>query len=329
MPRRHNTIVHDRVSLGAVAASLDKDLPINPMSFLTLTLRLLNNGANAVPPLTTILGKVSNVEVLLDGKTLAGASLTDLAVLTWALWGIGPYVDPITKTDNNVLNVTVQIPFARSRWHPTEALPATRKGDLSLRLTTVADPAGTDAYTATVEARQVLDSDPTAFLKYTTNPKTPTVAGEHDLDLVTGPDYLGVLFFATTVPTGAAQTASIAKLKLKVDDVEHLLPETRWESLRSEFLARHPIPIQGMEHTHLADLAAAYTQFQSTGGMEVADNLWDNYAYLDLDPNQDNTYRLITRGRSRAHFVVTADVADAIRMIPVELIPLVEAPAGG
>jgi hypothetical protein len=270
---------------------------------------------------------VSNVEVLLDGKTLAGASLTDLAVLTFALWGIAPHVHPISKTDNDILNVTVQVPFGRSPWHPTEALPATRKGDLSLRLTYIADAGGIDTVTATVDVRQILDSDPQSFLKYVTSTKTPSATGEHEMDLVTGPDYLGILFFGTTVPTAAAQTASIAKLKLKVDDVEHLLPETRWESLHREMYTFCNTPLMGMDHTHISDLAAAYTQFQLTGRPTYDDNLWNNYAYLDFDPRDDNSYRLITRGRSRVHFVVTADVADLIRMIPVELIPLVEAPA--
>jgi hypothetical protein len=327
MPRRHNTILHDRVALAAAAGTLEKDLPINPISFLTLTLRALNNGASAVPTIASILGKVSNVEVLLDGKTLAGASLTDLAVLTFALWGIAPHVHPISKTDNDILNVTVQVPFGRSPWHPTEALPATRKGDLSLRLTYIADAGGIDTVTATVDVRQILDSDPQSFLKYVTSTKTPSATGEHEMDLVTGPDYLGILFFGTTVPTAAAQTASIAKLKLKVDDVEHLLPETRWESLHREMYTFFNTPLMGMDHTHISDLAAAYTQFQLTGRPTYDDNLWNNYAYLDFDPRDDNSYRLNTRGRSRVHFVVTADVADLIRMIPVELIPLVEAPA--
>lgn len=327
MPRRHNTILHDRVSLGATAGTLEKDLPINPISFLTLTLRLLNNGANAIPSLATILSKIANVEVLLEGKTLAGGSLADLAALTFALWGCPPVMQPITKTDNNVLNVTCHIPFGRLPWKVDEALPATRKGDLSLRLTTIADPGGVDTFTVTAEARQILDADPLSFLKYSTSPKTPTAAGEHEIDLVTGPDYLGVLFFGTTVPTTASQNASIAKLKLKVDDVEHLLPESRWESMTNELAMRSGRDVYMLEHTHISDLAAAYTQYQNTGTMQIAANSLSNYGYVDFDPLKDNSYRLITRGRSRAHFVVTADVADLIRMIPVEVIPLVEAPA--
>lgn len=323
MPRRHNTILHERVSLAAGAVPLEKDLPINPISFISIAMRMLNNGANAVPPITDLLGVLSNVEILLDGRSLVAASLTDLAVMTAALWGIGPLVQPLTKTDNNVINLVVHVPLGRRAWTPQEAMPTTRKGDLVLRLTPAAAFTGVDTLTLTVEVRQILDVAPERFLKYVTSTKTPTAAGEHEMDLLTGPDYLGVLFFGTTIPTGAAQTSSIAKLKLKIDDVEQMIPETRQESLFGEWSTQRNLPFQQFEHIHISDLGAAYAQFQDAGRAQYAANLWDNYLYLDFDPVKDLSYRLITRGRSRAHFVITADDALAVRMIPVELISLV------
>ena len=47
MPRRHNTILHERVALAPGAVPLEKDLPINPISFISIAMRLLNNGASA------------------------------------------------------------------------------------------------------------------------------------------------------------------------------------------------------------------------------------------------------------------------------------------
>jgi len=329
MPRRHNTILHDRVALAAGAVPLEKDLPINPISFISIAMRMLNNGANAVPTLANMLGTISKVEVLLDGRSLADASLTDIAVLTQALWGVGPLMQPLTKTDNNVINLVVHIPFTRRAWLPQEALPTTRKGDLVLRITPAAAFTGVDTLTLTVEARQILDVAPERFLKYTTSSKTPTATGEHEMDMLTGPDYIGVLFYCTSVPNAAVQTASIAKLKLKVDDVEQMIPETRFESLYGEWQTSRHLDYHGFEHVHISDLAAAYTQFQDTGRPQYATHLFDHYLFVDFDPVKDLGYRLITRGRSRCHFVLTADVADAIRMIPVELVALTaEAGAG-
>lgn len=322
MARRHNTILHDRVALAAGAVPLEKDLPINPISFISLTLRMANNGASAIPTLANILATIANVEVLLDGRSLAQGSLADLVVLTQALWGVPPLLQPLTQTDDNILNCMVHLPFGRRAWIPNEALPTTRKGDLVLRLTPAAAFTGVDALTLTVEVRQILDVAPERFLKYVTSSKTPTATGEHEVDLLTGPDYLGVLFFGTTVPTGAAQTASIAKLKLKIDDVEQMIPESRWENLFGEWHARNPLSMYGAEHVHISDLGAAYAQFQLTGRPVYAANLWNRYIYVDFDPVKDLGYRLITRGRSRSHFVITADVADAIRFLPVELVAL-------
>lgn len=328
MPRRHNTILHERVALAPGAVPLEKDLPINPISFITIVLRLLNSAANAVPPITDILNVINNVEVLLDGRSLVQGRLLDLAAMTLALWGVPPILQPLTKTDNNVITCAVHIPFGRRAWLASEALPTTRKGDLVLRLTPAAAFTGVDTLTLTVEARQILDVAPDKFLKYVTTSKTPTATGEHDLDLLTGPDYIGVLFFGTTVPLAAADTASIAKLKLKVDDVEQMIPESRFESLFSEWQTQRALSQYGTDHVHISDVAAAYTQFQDTGRAQYAANLYAKYLYVDFDPMKDLNYRLITRGRSRTHFVITADVADAIRVLPVEVITLTtEAPA--
>jgi hypothetical protein len=322
MARRHNTILHDRVALAAAAVPLEKDLPINPISFITIVLRLINDSAvSAIPTIFNMLGTIANVEVLLDGRSLAQGSLTDLAVLTQALWGVPPLLQPLTKTDDNVLHCVVHIPFGRRAWIPNEALPTTRKGDLVLRLTPAAAFTGVQTLTLTVEVRQVLDVAPERFLKYVTSTKTPTATGEHEVDLLTGPDYLGVLFFGTTAPCGAAQLASIAKLKLKVDDVEQMIPESRWESLFGEWHARNPLSMYGAEHIHVMP-GAAYAQYMDTGRPQYVANLWDRYIYVDFDPVKDLGYRLITRGRSRCHFVLTADVADAIRFLPVELVAL-------
>jgi hypothetical protein len=312
MARRHNTILHERVSLAAGAVPLEKDLPINPISFITIAMRLANNGADNVPTMANILAVLSNVEVLLDGRSLVQGSLADLAAMTQALWGVGPTLQPITGVDDNAIICSVHIPFGRAAWMPNEALPTTRKGDLTLRLTPAAAFTGVDSLTLTVEVRQILDVAPERFLKYVTSTKTPTATGQHEVDILTGPDYVGTLFYGTTIPSGSATTASIAKLKLKVDDVEQMIPESRFEALYSEWQTRWNLNEADRQHAHVvAGDQASYI-----------DDMFAHYLYVDFDPVKDLSYRLITRGRSRVHYVITADVADAIRMLPVEVVGL-------
>ncbi len=322
MPRRHNTILHDRVSLAAGATPLEKDLPINPINFITLTLRLLGATANTVPTLPQILATISAVDIQLDGRSLAQGSLTDIAVLTYALWGVAPLVQPISKTLGNIVNCSVHIPFSRKAWWAQEALPVTRKGDLVMKITPAAAFTGVGTLTLTVEVRQILDTTPERFLKFVTGNKTPVDTNPHSVDLLTGPDYIGTLFFGTTAPTAASQNASIAKLKLRVDEVEQMLPESRWESLHSEWTTWRDYPFIALDHVHEENLGAAYVQFADSGRAEYDDTLLNNYIYLDFDPSKDLNYRLITRGRARVDYVITPDVADAIRFLPVEIVPL-------
>ena len=46
----------------------------------------------------------------------------------------------------------------------------------------------------------------------------------------------------------------------------------------------------------------------------------ENYAYLDFDPLNDMSFALMTANRARVHLRINADVADAIRVIPVEMV---------
>jgi hypothetical protein len=47
---------------------------------------------------------------------------------------------------------------------------------------------------------------------------------------------------------------------------------------------------------------------------------YENYAYLDFDPTGDDMHSLDTRNRSRFHLRSTAETADLVRAIPVEVI---------
>jgi hypothetical protein len=66
--------------------------------------------------------------------------------------------------------------------------------------------------------------------------------------------------------------------------------------------------------------AAAYAQDALIDGEHAQVGFWDNYALIDLDPHTDGMYALETKGKARIHLRATADVADAARAIPLELV---------
>lgn len=322
MARYLRTVLHQDVALAAGATPLEKDLGVNPLSFLTLTLRMLNNGANAVPPMTDILALLSNVEVLFKGTSIFSARLNDLVALIANLWGRPSILGHRSKVDNDILNFTTWIPFTRRPYWMLEAFPATRRGDLTLRITPAAAFTGLDTLTLQVEQTELLDAVPEQFIKVTTKTKTPSATGLEDLDLPLGNPILGVLLFGTTVPDAAAQTASIDQVKVLVDNVETQISLTNWESLYGDLGLRH-----SQERDHYGAIVhentgAAYVQHADTGGHQFIAAADHQHAYLDFDPLKDGQYALETEGRGRVNLQINHGVADAVRALPVELIRL-------
>lgn len=322
MARFLKTVLHQDVSLAAGATPLEKDLGVNPLSHLTMTLRFLNNGANAIPSLANLLAVLSNVEVLFKGTSIFSARLVDMVALVAFLWGRFPVIAHRSKVDNDILNLTCWLPFTRTPFDMRECFPATRRGDLTLKLTPAAAFTGLDTLTLQVEQTELLDAVPERFLKITSKSKTPAATGLEDLDLPLGNPILGVLLVGTTVPDAASQTASIDQVKVLVDNVETGYSLSNWESLYGDGGLRVLNWRDLWEHVHISDLAAAYTQFQDTGAAQLINAGDHSIAYLDYDPLRDGNYALDTAGRGRVHLQINHGVADAIRALPVELIML-------
>jgi len=322
MARFLRTVVHQDVALAAGAAPTEKNLGVNPISFLLFTIRAATLTVNVLPTLANLLGAVGNLEVLFKGTSIVAASLADHFRMCAALWGRWGIRENIDDDVNAVTFVTVPIPFSRIPYWNREAFPASRAGDVVLKVTPAATFPGITTVTMQVEQVELLDAVPQQFLKYTTFPKTPTIAGDHDVDLPLGNPIVGALLFGTTVPTGASFNASIGQVKLLVDNVENYYSQANWESLHNDFIIR-ATPEWDIETLRiLENLAAAYTQNVETGAPADLVRTHRQYAYLDFDPVRDDQYLLETEGRGRVHLRITADVADAIRVLPVELIRL-------
>jgi len=322
MARFLRTVVHQDVALTAAAAPTEKNLGVNPISFLLFTIRAATLTVNILPTIANLLGTVGNLEVLFKGTSIVAASLADHFRMCAALWGRWGIRENIDDDVNAVTFVTVPIPFSRIPYWSREAFPASRSGDVVLKVTPAAAFAGVATVTMQVEQVELLDAVPQQFLKYTTFPKTPSIAGDHDVDLPLGNPIVGALLFGTTVPTALSFNASIGSLKLLVDNVESYYSQANWESLHNDFIIRATPEWEIETLRMLENLAAAYTQNVETGAPADLVRMHRQYAYLDFDPVRDDQYLLDTEGRGRVHLRITADVADAIRVLPVELIRL-------
>ena len=314
------TVLQQDVSLAASTVQNPVDLPVNPLSHILLTVKALNNTATITNHrfLVSLMAFISNVEVLFKGQAIMSGSLQDLAVLNALLTGVTPWQSNAVETDNSVRMATFMLSFSRRPYWMMEAFPPVRRGELQLRLTSGAAPTGLDTLVLQTETVELLDATPERFLKYTTQTKTPNATGNHDVDLPVGNPILGVQLFGTTVPTVASFNASIGQVRSLVDNVEVGFAETNWETLHGELGRRLKGMMEYQGHIHSVNAAGAGRE--DTEQQEVEQEVSENYAYLDFDPLNDMSFALMTANRARVHLRINADVADAIRVIPVEMV---------
>lgn len=320
MAVRNRTIIRQEQAFAAADAAITDNLPVNPLSFVDIIIRGLNNGANTRPTLTDILAVLTTIEILFKGSSIISLSPRDLYALQMVMgWAKNP-VQPISEVDNQIWRVLLRLSFSRRPFWINEGFPASRSGELQIRYTPAATFTGVDGTSLQVETEEILDAEFARFLKYTTLSRTPTATGESDLDLPIGNPYAGILLFGTTVPTAAAVTASMREVRMLIDNQEAFVPRTRWDALHQEYLSRAGLAGWLIEHAHLENTATAYTQNALTAAMRSIATVDNVYGWLEFDPLRDGSYLLPTEGRSSVKLRINADVADAQRIIPVEII---------
>lgn len=308
------------------------DLPVNPLSAVLLTVKALNATAAIADYryLTALLSMITDVRISYRGASVLQGSLTDLAVLMARLTGWGPWQGNAVEVDNDVRFLTVPLIFGRRPYDVAECFPATRRGDLVMTLTTDIAVTGADGLVIQAETIELLEATPARFIKVTTTSKIQNAVIEHDIELPIGNDLLGVLLRDASPPQAAAFTAQFGAVALEVDNVETIAAETRWETLHGELL-RNGAGLHSMR-PHIHSVNAAGVAREDTLEQQEGDkgtSLLDNYAYLDFDPLGDGSYSLKTAGAARVNLRVSTEVAvaTAMRVLPIELVPIAGAGA--
>lgn len=303
----------------AADGTITRDLPINPLSHIILTLLSLNETTAIADKLSWwgLAQHITRVEVLFRGQAIWSCSLRDLAVITALLHKYQPVETQTLDTNNNTRSASFILPFGPALFDPDFCFPRTTRGELQLQLTTDVAITGSDGLALQVETIEMPDASPSRFLKGTVATKTPAAIQDEDLELPIGNDIMGILLWGTTVPAAALRTSTIGRLKLLLDNQDYNYAMTNWESLRVDMIARLGSDFY-LQHIHgFVDAAAGQTDAQQP---DSYNSILANYAYLDFDPNEDGNWLLETAGRSRVHLRITHDVADAMRAIPIEII---------
>ena len=318
------SIVSDFQTLTASADITPVDLPVNPLSQLVLTLALTKNVAaqatNLGNTLTAILGTITDLSVRHRGENIIQGSLTDIAVLNSVLTGHVPGVGEMGQADNEVQFVSIPLNFSRKPFMHDEAFPATQRGNLRFFMTAGSLSSLYDAASWSLEAVELIEDNPSRFLKYTTLTRALSATGRQKIPLPIGNPLLGIQLFDPSDEVDATMSYAFGKVKLLKDNVEQYFAESNWESLRDCLSRRVPSWRMAWGHQHAQ--AAADT---STGQeiFTAADVPPLQYGYLDFDPLMDSSYALDTEGSSSLDLDMNSDVSSGtVRVIPVEMIEI-------
>jgi hypothetical protein len=310
------------------AQQLIADLPVNPLYCVDIHITAAQKDptttTDVAPTAPLIANALQRVEVLYRGTTILSVSGLQLWALCGAISGKLPIASPHFNAAGTAHATQLRIYLGHPMLGPQSAFPATRRGELTLRLTPNPTPPfiDPDQVAVTITTTELLEHTPENFLKVVEITKTIPAAGDHDVDLPMGNPIFALLFQVATPYGHPANPGTISNLKLLVDNVETFVAEQMWENLAANWQSR-TAPNHYLEaHTHVENLAAAYTQDERTAKADWPGTIADTFALMTFDPWGRMETFLDTMGRGRVHLRVTATLAEQISVIPLELINL-------
>jgi hypothetical protein len=314
------SIVQEPTTLSATGDIVPVDLPVNPLSFLILTL-FIEEPAQQVTSAWTLLSDfyaaISDLSIRHKGEQIVQGSLADIMMVNAMLHGGMPFGTHLSGIGNNR---AMSFPISLSRklfWHD-EGFPATSRGNLRFHMTVLDFTPGTGtALQWALESVELIEDSPKQYLKYTTNTRAIVATGRQRVPLPLGNQILGCLLFDPATEITTAEAFAWGKVKVMKDNVEQYYVESNWESLRGNLGLRGGLTMNDLGHVH--GQAAADT---STGDEQKRLNEPPHqYAYLDFDPLMDDSFALDTEGASDLELDLNSDVSSGTaRYVPIELV---------
>lgn len=315
----HSIIVEDR--LIAADGVQTFDLGVNPLSVLLLRLRPLNDTGNLEDKLTFMLAAaaINLCTIRHRGQSiiaLRGDELGALAVMRhgWSPWEANP-----TNVNNERVEFVVPIFMGRRPYDPNSCFPATRRGEFSVELDFDIASTGYDGMRLAIESIEIFGAKPKEFERKVQLSQTFAATGINDIDMPLGNLLRGIMLFGTTAAGGATPVPTLGRLSLIADTVGVAYSSTDIETLYALNAMRNGPPMG--DHLHNENLNATYLADQNTGRANQPAQGYENHAYMDLDPNGNDMYSIDSSRVSRLQLRVTAESADAVRVVPIERFP--------
>jgi hypothetical protein len=274
------------------------DLPVNPLSHLLISI----DGYNATDEATLaeIIAFINKIEVTKMGTTILYCESEDLYGVNCYLYKKRPVLSGKLATDNLHRGLTLIVPFGRKIFDPSECLPATRKGELTLTLDTTVPATSWDNSTLNIEAIELVGATPDKHLKVSqSNIAAPGATGDNDFELPIGNQIVAIQVRMTTFPAASSHTFGADTCKILVDNKEY-----GYSLARAQCLVGDLIFHVDTQHGTIA----------AQGTINP-----DNIVYLDFDPRGDGNFLLDTAGKSSVKLRMNMGVDEATYVTIIEL----------
>jgi hypothetical protein len=295
------------------------DLPVNPLSFILLTLRFQQNKADVQMDWDKVDAMLNKVEVLYKGSAVFSACGSDIEALQAMLLGYVPWINNRYGDDDEYTYFTFLIPLGRKPYSPKECFPRSTRGELLLQITYAAAFTDIDGVSVQIETVELPEAAPERFLRVTTLSVTPSAAGELDIELPIGNTLAAVLFFGTTVPLADANVQTLTYSQFLVDNVRRYFSHTNFECWRQLAALKHRAPTEHGYHIHQLD-GATYAQYMDTGVVKYRNDRSIQHIIWDFDPLDDGMFLFDTKGASDVVARIYAGDTSALRVLPCELV---------
>ncbi len=314
----HSVLAQDEtVAAGTV---ISYDLPVNPLSHILVTLKYTRTdaGANGIPTYPIVLALMTKIEVLYKGSAIFSMSGADAVAAGMLVCGFESWGHNYLGVADEETSFTFLVPLTRILYSERECFPRTTRGELILQVTYAAALTGATAVKAQIETIELPDAAPERYLRMTTLTFTPTVAGEHDIELPIGNPISELVLFGTTFPAGVTDVATLGFIQILVDNYRRFYSHTNFETVHNMAGRMRCPPGYWFGHTHWLEALASLTGLQFPGN-----HLLKQYVHLPFDISRDGRYILETAGKSDVIVRISVDVGaeDPMRVIPCEIVP--------
>lgn len=299
------------------------DLPVNPLSLLLLRFQITNTDPTTVAiysPIDDVVTQITGVRVLYKNEQIMSGSLRDLMIYNAVRNKLFPTVTTAVRTNDVVRSIVFPLALGRGAYNPMSCFPATKRGDLVFQMDAGADGAGYDDINMSLETVELVEAEPTEYVKVTTSQMT-SVIGQFDARLPIGNPLLGILLFDTGLNTPGTELTSWGSLRLLKDNIEQYYSTHENVVLAGEMASQMGSAFDlNMGHLHDLDDGGA---IESSGEAErPASSAAQGYSYLDFDPTRDLTYEMETRGAGDLLIRAVGLAASAVRYLPVERVEI-------